>query len=173
MSTLAYTKKAFQTFSGIGREIAEKIVNTDLGSALKNEELLRRILISSRLEVDDSAFALLAQGFGFEIWSKELEYIVADEAFLYATSYTIADLISRPWGELFSRDSDMLKKIYNSFLVCINTNKPVRNVAPLHEVCEVEGEKRKMLVSIEAFFPLTDANNEVRAFVAVTQLQAK
>lgn len=52
MSTLAYTKKAFQTFSGIGREIAEKIVNTDLGSALKNEELLRRILISSRLEVD-------------------------------------------------------------------------------------------------------------------------
>jgi hypothetical protein len=160
----------------------------------KNAEyqLIHKIVLSNKLDqdfqevyaemrvlgldfvIDDRIKDLLLQGYDYEIWSRDMEFIVASKRFLGLTSYSLDQLLTTNWGELFLRDDLNKTRIVRAIEKVFKTQQPQISVSPKHVVQEIGSEQKVALeVEVLAIAPFWNHHKDLNfsGLLAVTKLQ--
>ncbi|MCA6565606.1 MAG: hypothetical protein IM559_15740 [Pseudanabaena sp. M151S2SP2A07QC] len=122
---------------------------------------------------DESILSLEKQGYGFEMYSANLDFISASTHFFAITSYSLNDLYTTHWAELFSRQEFYSAMVLRAIEKVYQTQRPVYQVTPGHLVTETFSPlKRQVVVEIAAVAPfwLSKESNKIDGFIAVTKL---
>lgn len=163
-------KKNYPKLSDRAKELTRPLLNIDVETS--KTLTLKRLIKQIGCKIDPSVYDLLGQQSNFELWSADLEFLVAGWDFLNTISYSLDELTEYPWAELFGRDEKILGAIIGKYQECVQDNKVVQNVAPFHLVYEKKYDK-KMMVAVDALFPVTNPSYPGMpvALVAITRLR--
>ncbi|MFN7825629.1 MAG: hypothetical protein ACK5P6_09730 [Pseudobdellovibrionaceae bacterium] len=124
--------------------------------------------------IDERIKDLLLQGYDYEIWTRDMEFIVASKRFLGLTSYSLDQLLTTHWGEMFHRDDLNKTRIVRAIEKVFKTQQPQISVTPKHVVQEI-ASKQKVALEVEVLeiTPFWNHHEDLNfsGLLAVTKLQ--
>lgn len=142
------------------------------GASLRDgREILDQALAHFNLQVDSEVFDFIGPRKVFEFYSVNQTQFFRTANFFEYTSYTIEDLYSRSWMNLYDRDEQITRKIigYASQILSGVAKGIVRPDLPEHVISERASlEKIKISVFFECLAPIRQ-DGEIVGIVAVVK----
>lgn len=146
------------------------------GASLRDgRAILDQALDHFNLQVDPEVFSFISPRTVFEFYSVNQTQFFRTANFFEYTSYTIEDLYSRSWMNLYDRDEQITRKIigYATQILSGAAKGIVRPDLPEHIILERASlEKIKISVFIECFAPILQ-NGEVTGIVSIVKSSGK
>lgn len=139
-----------------------------------NLVFLKNLFNRSGFKIDPSFWETLNQDHDFELWSANLEFLVGCQRFIAISSYSIDELLSTPWSDLFTREDKYTQMLISGFRTAMEAKLPVLDIVPFHLVQETKSESKvAVMVSVKAMFPIfrKDKPNSPVAICALTLLR--
>lgn len=139
---------------------------------IDSRDLLRGHLKSLNLSVNNQLFFSFSFEDNFEIWSLNMKFLATGNQLIKRLSYSIEDLLTQDWNELFGRDYRGQEQIAVAVSKLQAGQGLVTDVAPHHAVWERGAGGCGAMVQVKA---VTVANDILTglpaAFVAVTNIK--
>ena len=128
------------------------------GASLRGERaILDQALAHFNLQVDPEVFNFIGPRSVFEFYSENQTQFFRTANFFEYTSYTIEDLYSRSWMNLYARDEEIVGKIieHATQILSGKVQGVIKPALPEHVIVERASlEKIKITVIIECLAPL-------------------
>jgi hypothetical protein len=128
------------------------------------------------LRPPSNLFEHLEEGDFFEIYTPEHIQIFRSLNFFYLTSYSLEDIFSYAWDELYSRSEVVTKEMFDSVSKVMNGERQglVKTDFPLHIVIDkFSPGKEWSLIRHKLFAPLISSNQEIFVFNVFTVVDRK
>lgn len=132
---------------------AEKTEFINIGN-LTTSEFAMQALKASRIGVDKSFWETLTPDDSLEFWSSDMAFLFSCGNFLKLTSFSVPELLSKNWADLFRRDQIHNLQIGNAVQKALSTGKPQYQVTPSHLVTENSAAAVSVLVEVKSVFPI-------------------
>ncbi len=173
LSTIGHTNHSFQLLTSkpqklVGR-LAEILEIEKIERPFEARELISLILDENEIDISDQLFERLDFDDSLEMWSSDANFLFAMGDILSLTSYSLDELATQPWHELFDRDSFFKMQIQNKFIQALTTGKVETNVTEWHMVRELRSPKMlNFEVKVKQITPFTD-NDGMSGVVAIVK----
>lgn len=139
-------------------------------SALVNKTLLWRMFVSLKVRPEAGLLELISDDDFIEIYNADYVQVFRNPVFFSVCSYSIDELLCRPWWELFYRAQEVTESIFNVAAGVFSGRLKgiVSYDLPAHTVDELDSPRLYQSVVENRFVsPLYDSNNKVAAAVNV------
>jgi hypothetical protein len=104
---------------------------------------------------EDSIWEKIEKDDGIEIWTPQFGYLFSHGGLRAVSSYSLVDLLTTPWRDLFDRNEIHAKQIERAVVKVIQTSAVVENICPPHVVSEKQpGHTVTALVHLKMLAPV-------------------
>lgn len=137
----------------------------------RNRTLAWRVMNAMGFRPLSDVFDKVAETDVIEIYDSNSKIVFATPAFFDLTSYTMEDLYTRPWTDLWGRDPEITNQIFQYVVRTLSpeNHDTVALTVPVHEVWELQShEARRAFVQPTLFSPVKDAFGG-RGFMSVNK----
>ena len=159
------TLNAFRSYVELCREVRAE------GHALRdNQFLLWRMFQKMKVHPPSELMSELTEGEVIEIHNSEFVQVFRNLRFFELCSYTLDDLLCRPFWELFQRDESVTGSLIQMGQSVFSGETPgvLQLTVPEHVVLEIDSEARLLsVIQHRVAAPLRDAEGNVRAGVTL------
>lgn len=148
----------------------------EAGQKISNDRVvLWRIISSLRLKPTGDLFDQIDDGDLIEIYDDRNIQIFRNFQFFRVCSYTLDDLLCRPWWELFRRDLNIINRIMKTAekIYAQNMRHSISLDFGRHTVDEIDSPRRyHAVVENKILSPLIDNSGRVSAIVNVVKVHS-
>lgn len=99
-----------------------------------------KVMMKNKVSMPYDFFETIGENDSIEMWSDDQNFLFVMGKIMDFTSYSIEDLISDRWENLFERDPAVIAQILTAFQMAMMTNTNQYNVTDWHIVKEVKSE---------------------------------
>ncbi len=123
---------------------------------LDEKKLLWFALSRLRLAPPSDLLDMMQEGDLIEVYVGDRQVYRSFNYYNYC-SYSLDELETIPWSELFARDEQWTNEIFKEIGSCLGTRKVITSQVPAHEVREIRSAyKNKFLYQLKYIVPLND-----------------
>jgi len=149
LQAVCHTEESFSMLPDRHREIVEELArlipNGGLHSPFYAKEALWSAFAKFGIVFPPGVFELLEPEHSIEVWTSDTRFLFAMGDILQYCSYSLHDLATSRWEELFSRDTITEKRMLGRLVEAMKTGNAQKNVTDWHLVTESKSEKKNSL----------------------------
>lgn len=173
LENLCHTNNSYLALSSDKRAILDDILEAshdmDVVFPDQMKHILWKVMLKNGILIDNNIFELLEPNDSLEVWTDDSRFLFVVGPLLSQMSYSIDELSSKPWHELFERDKFSEKKILETYVQVLNTGKMVTDVCDWHLVSEIHSNKKvSLLIIVSAIAPFK-SNKGFSGVVAIVK----
>lgn len=145
LSAICHTEESLARLEPLQRRLisnlANRLAEVGIGNLFEAKQYIWKTMMDQGVEVHSDIFQQLEADDSIEMWTQDWRFLFAMGPVLSLSSYSLQELATAPWSQLFARDDEPAEQILSAFDMALMTEQSVHDVTDWHQVRELRAAR--------------------------------